>query len=101
MRAITFRQSNVEAPLPKPCFHLASEFATPNAQNNQINKVIKAAGVKNDAGLARLLEVAPPVISKIRHNRLPVGATLAIAITEETDLSITDIKAILEGQVAA
>ena len=30
--------------------------------------------LKNDAALSRLLEVAPPVISKIRHRALPVGA---------------------------
>ena len=34
--------------------------------------------LKNDAALARALEVAPPVISKIRHRRLPVGASILI-----------------------
>lgn len=102
MRAITFDQSQgaFTQELQKPRFHLASEFATQEAQNDLINKIIKVKGLKNDAGLARLLEVAPPVISKIRRNRLPVGATLAIAITEKTDLSIADITAILAGHIS-
>lgn len=103
MRAISINHDKaaLAQALQKPRFHLASEFATQEAQNDLINKIIKSKGLKNDAGLARLLEVAPPVISKIRRNRLPVGATLAIAITEKTDLSIADITATLAGQVFA
>ncbi|MBC3906245.1 hypothetical protein H8L47_01555 [Undibacterium sp. NL8W] len=82
-------------------FGKASEKATRQTQNNLLDHAIKSAGLKNDAGLARMLEVAPPVISKIRHKHLPVGATLAVAITEETDLSIADIAAILAGRVTA
>lgn len=48
--------------------------------------------LKNDAALARLLEVAPPVISKIRHLRLPVGASLLIRMHEVSDLSIRDLR---------
>jgi hypothetical protein len=29
--------------------------------------------------------VAPPVISKIRHNTLPIGATLLLRMHEESD----------------
>lgn len=103
MTAITFdKDKGTFVPaLPKPYFHLASEFATQEQQNNLLDHVIKSASLKNDAGLARLLEVAPPVISKIRHKRLPVGATLAVSITEVTNLSIADITAILAGQVVA
>lgn len=41
-------------------------------------------GKKNDAALARFLEVAPPVISKIRHGRLPVGTELMIRTHDKT-----------------
>ncbi|WP_425402740.1 hypothetical protein [Janthinobacterium psychrotolerans] len=51
-------------------------------------------GLKNDAALSRALEVAPPVISKIRHGRLPVGATLLIRMHEVTDIAIRELKAI-------
>ena len=42
--------------------------------NNLLTGMIKILKLKNDAALSRALEVAPPVISKIRHGRLPVGA---------------------------
>ncbi|MCG2586531.1 hypothetical protein [Massilia sp. TS11] len=48
--------------------------------------------LKNDAALARALDVAPPVISKIRHHRLPVGASLLIRMHEVTGLSIRDLR---------
>lgn len=48
--------------------------------------------LKNDAALARMLEVAPPVISKIRHRRLPVGGALLIRMHEVTGLNIIDLR---------
>ncbi|MGK5049697.1 hypothetical protein ACQ4WP_27970 [Janthinobacterium sp. GB4P2] len=50
--------------------------------------------LKNDAALSRALEVAPPVISKIRHGRLPIGATILIRMHEVTDIAIRELKAI-------
>ena len=48
--------------------------------------------LKNDAALSRALEVAPPVISKIRHRALPVGASMLIRMHEVTDLSIRELR---------
>lgn len=48
--------------------------------------------LKNDAALSRTLEVGPPVISKIRHGRLPVGGALLIRMHEVTGLSIADLR---------
>ncbi len=45
--------------------------------NHLLDILLGKMQLKNDAALSRLLEVAPPVISKIRHHRLPVGATCA------------------------
>lgn len=68
------------------------------ARNNDLmDKLILSMSLKNDAGLARVLEVAPPVISKIRHGHLPVGATLLISAHEESGLSIKSMKAILNS----
>jgi hypothetical protein len=52
-------------------------------------------GVKNDAALARVLEVAPPVISKVRNLRLPVGPTLLIAMHELTGMSVAELRAVM------
>jgi hypothetical protein len=47
---------------------------TEQAKRNNafIDLLIDTMTLKNDAALSRVLEVAPPVISKIRHGRLPV-----------------------------
>ena len=57
-----------------------------------LDALAERLGAKNDAALSRMLEVAPPVISKIRHHRLPVGASLLIRMHEVSDLSIRDLR---------
>lgn len=63
--------------------------------NRLLDTLIEKMRLKNDAALSRLLEVAPPVISKIRHRRLPVGASLLIRMHEVTDLSIKDLRILM------
>lgn len=41
--------------------------------NKFLDTLLDKFGLKNDAALARTLEVGPPVISKIRHGRSAVG----------------------------
>ena len=60
--------------------------------NRLLDALIERLRLKNDAALARALEVAPPVISKIRHRRLPVGAALLIRMHEVSDLTISDLR---------
>ena len=69
--------------------------------NDLLDAVLLKTGVKNDAALARALEVAPPVISKIRHGRLPVGASLVVRVWELTEMGLSEIKSILLGEVVA
>lgn len=63
--------------------------------DNLLGSIISKLNLKNDAALSRALEVAPPVISKIRHRRLPVGASLLIRMHEVTDLSIEELRALM------
>ncbi len=63
--------------------------------NNLLDSLIERLHLKNDAALSRALEVAPPVISKIRHRRLPVGASLLIRMHEVSDLSIRDLRMLM------
>jgi hypothetical protein len=60
--------------------------------NNLLDVLIKKLNLKNDAALSRALEVAPPVISKIRHRRLPVGASLLIRMHEVSTLSVRELR---------
>ncbi len=63
--------------------------------NNLLDTLIEKLHLKNDAALSRALEVAPPVISKIRHRRLPVGASLLIRMHEVSDLSIRELRTLM------
>lgn len=57
-----------------------------------LDSVAKHLGLRNDAALSRALEVAPPVISKVRHLRLPVSATLLVRMHDVTGISIRDLR---------
>ena len=60
--------------------------------NALMDTLIERLKLKNDAALARELEVAPPVISKIRHRTLRVGATMLIRMHEASELTISELR---------
>jgi len=63
--------------------------------NRVLDAIIARLRLKNDAALSRVLEVAPPVISKIRHNTLPIGATILLRMHEVSDFSIRELRALM------
>ena len=63
--------------------------------NKVLDAIILKLELKNDAALSRALEVAPPVISKIRHQTLPIGATILIRMHEISDFSIRELRALM------
>jgi hypothetical protein len=63
--------------------------------NRLLDALIVKLNLKNDAALSRALEVAPPLISKIRHRRLPVGASLLIRMHEVSDLTIKELRELM------
>jgi DNA-binding transcriptional regulator YdaS (Cro superfamily) len=67
------------------------------AATHVLDHVAQLKNCKNDAALARLLDVAPPVVSKWRHARLPMGAThiLRIHELEPNLLPVSDIRQLL------
>jgi hypothetical protein len=67
---------------------LAMNYDPSNLLDNLIDKL----DLKNDAALSRTLEVAPPVISKVRNRRLPVGASLLVKMHEVSGLSIRELR---------
>ena len=71
--------------------------AAPQNLNPLLDAVRNQLLLKNDAALARKLEVAPPVISKMRHGRLPLGASAIISIHEVTGWPVRDIKALAKA----
>lgn len=63
--------------------------------NYLLDALIDRLALKNDAALARVLEIAPPMISKIRHRRLPVGAALLIRMHEVSNLPISELRSLM------
>lgn len=59
------------------------------------NALIMNFHVKNDTALARMLEVSPPMISKIRHRKKPLGASLLIRIHEVCGMEIGDLQCLM------
>ena len=66
--------------------------------NQVLDAIIEKLQLKNDAALSRALEVAPPVISKIRHRTLPIGATILLRMHEVSDFSIRELRALMSPQ---
>ncbi|MFL6708014.1 MAG: hypothetical protein ACJ8HI_07385 [Massilia sp.] len=62
---------------------------------NVLDAIIAKLKLKNDAQLSRVLEVAPPVISKIRHRSLPIGATILLRMHEASSISIRELRALM------
>ena len=63
--------------------------------NNLLDKVLKHLQLKNDAALSRALDVGPPLISKMRHARLPVGGAILLRMHEVTGLSVRALREML------
>lgn len=62
---------------------------------NLLDGLIEHLSLKNDAALARALEVAPPLISKVRHQTLPVGGAILIRMHEVSKLTISELRILM------
>jgi hypothetical protein len=63
--------------------------------NHLIDALIERLELRNDAALSRVLGVEAPVISKIRHKRLPIGASILIRMHETSDIAIHELRALM------
>lgn len=63
--------------------------------NRLLDAVLLRLRLKNDAALSRTLGVGRPVLSKVRHRRVPVAASLMIQIHDATHLSINEIRLLM------
>lgn len=77
---------------------------TAEKTNAFLDSLLAKLDVKNDAALARMLGTYAPTISKIRHDRLPIGPALRIKIHELTGWTFSHMREQLgevEEKVAA
>ncbi|MDC8756241.1 hypothetical protein [Janthinobacterium fluminis] len=74
--------------------------ATRDASGGLFAHLMSKLELKNYAALARALQVAPPVISKITHGRLEVGDRLILLIHEKFGLPVAEIRKLLAAPSA-
>ncbi len=70
-------------------------IAPKSPANTALDHIIAVLRLKNDAALCRALQVSPPIISKIRNDRVGFGPSMIIRVHEATGLSIRAIKELL------
>lgn len=63
--------------------------------NTLLDELVRRMNLKNDAALARVLEITPPLVSKLRHLRLPIGASVILRIHDVTGMPIKEIRALM------
>ena len=80
-------------------FHKIEQKSYRNAK--LLSEVINVTGLKNDAALSRAVEVAPPVISKIRTGRLKLGANMLVRLHLLSGISVERMKIVIAGDVLA
>jgi plasmid maintenance system antidote protein VapI len=59
-----------------------------------IDAVLKRQKIATDAALANAINVAPPVLSKVRKGKLPVGPSLILRLHETFDMPVKEIRAL-------
>lgn len=69
-----------------------SILSTKGSASNLLDKLIFALNLANDAALSRALNYAPPVISKLRNSRIPIGDGFLIEAHEVSGFSIAELK---------
>jgi plasmid maintenance system antidote protein VapI len=62
-----------------------------------IDYLLSEYNIRNDAELARVLQVPPPTISKLRNGRTSLHATMILRIHDTFGMSIANIKRIAYG----
>lgn len=57
-----------------------------------LDNLIDRLALKNDAALSRLLHIAPPVISRMRHGTVGVSDSNLVRIHDITGMSIAEVR---------
>lgn len=62
--------------------------------NQLLDQIMTSQQLKNDAALARELEVAAPVISKLRSGGLKMGCSMIVKLHLAFDIPVRDLQAV-------
>lgn len=66
--------------------------------NQLLDTLMEKLAVNSDAALARVLDIPPSTISKIRHKQVSVNSALLLAAHDATGLTIRELR-LLMGDV--
>ena len=61
--------------------------------NGLLDMLIEAHALKSDAALARMMQVAPPCLSKMRAYKMPVGDSFVLRCMEMAGLTLAEVRA--------
>ena len=67
-------------------------------QHVVLDYLIEKGWAKDDKAIAKLLNTTPPVISRIRNDRRGVTPNLILAIYDNTNLTIDEIRDLIKGK---
>lgn len=81
-------------PIPVAPRQLPSAPATYDP-NHLIDALLTKLRLRNDAELCLALDVAPPVLSKIRHRRLAIGAAILIRMQEASHFDLRTLRKLM------
>lgn len=68
-----------------------------NDANTLIDELLSKLGLKKDVCLCRALKIAPPVLSKMRHKKLPVGSTFILKAHKISGISVAELEELCGG----
>lgn len=71
---------------------LLSKLQSQYDPNQLLNTIAQHFALKNDAALARMLDISSLVINKIRQLSQPVSGTLLILMHEKTGFSFSELR---------
>lgn len=66
-------------------------------QQAVLDYLIEKGWAKDDQAIAKLLNTTPPVISRVRNNRRGVTPNLILAIYDNTNLTVDEIRELIKG----
>lgn len=76
-------------------FSAVKESEIPYSPASLLNTVITELALSNDAALARALDIQAPLLSKIRHGKLPISAGVLLRLHEVSGRSIDDLRVLM------
>ena len=62
--------------------------------NPLLDYVMRHLGVENDLQLSRHIGISPPVISKVRHGKIPLGSALLVRLHETSGVPTRVLRAL-------